>query len=288
MNLLQDLFTGLSVGLVYGVIGVGFVVVHRITGMVNFAQGELAMVGAFGAVVAAGALPIGVSIGVGALAGAVAGGLLYWLVVHPLRNQGLLVQTIATLGAAIVVRSVAQLVFGTRPYPLPPLTEGPALRIADASIALQALWLVAITLLVYVLLNIFFDRTMIGRAMSACAINRYAAGVVGINVVTMAFVAFVISGAVTGLIAAAAVPLAFATASSGLAMALKGFMAAILGGFDKVGLAIVGGVLVGFVESFTASTISTAYQEVIVLGILLVLLIFRPAGLSRIRVTARV
>jgi branched-chain amino acid transport system permease protein len=124
--------------------------------------------------------------------------------------------------------------------------------------------------------------------MSACAINRYAAGVVGINVVTMAFVAFVISGAITGLIAGAAVPLSFATASSGLALSLKGFIAAILGGFDKVGLTIVGGVLVGFVESFAASTISSSYQEVIVLGLLLILLVARPAGLTRIRVTSRV
>lgn len=288
MNLLQDLFTGLSVGLIYGGIGVGFVVIHRITGMVNFAQGELATVGAFGAVVAAGSLPLGVSVGVGALAGAVAGGLLYVLVVHPLRNQGLLVQTIASLGAAIVLRSIAQLIFGTRPYSLDPFTSGPALRLGDAAIARQALWLIAITAVTYLLINVFFDRTMIGRAMSACAINRYAAGVVGINVVTMAFVAFLISGAVTGLIAASAVPLAFATASSGLALALKGFIAAILGGFDKVGLTIFGGVLVGFVESFSASTISTAYQEVIVLFALLVLLVVRPAGLTRIRVTARV
>jgi branched-chain amino acid transport system permease protein len=178
--------------------------------------------------------------------------------------------------------------FGSRPYSIKPFTDGPALRIGDAAIARQAVWLLAIIAVVYLLLNVFFDRTMIGRAMSACAINRYAAGIVGINVVTMALIAFVISGAVTGLIAATAVPLAFATASSGLALALKGFIAAILGGFDKIGLTIVGGVLVGFVESLSASTISTAYQEVIVLVALLVLLVVRPAGLTRIRVTNRV
>jgi branched-chain amino acid transport system permease protein len=288
MNPLQDLFTGLSVGLVYGVIGLGFVVVHRITGMVNFAQGELATVGAFGAVVAVGSLPPGLSVVVGALAGAAAGALLYCFVVHPLRDQGLLVQTIATLGAAIVLRSAAQLKFGSRPYSIKPFTDGPALSLGNAVIARQAIWLLALTAVVYLLLSIFFDHTMTGRAMSACAINRYAAGIVGINVVTMALIAFVISGAVTGLIAGTAVPLAFATASSGLTLALKGFIAAILGGFDKIGLTIVGGVLVGFVESLSASTISTAYQEVIVLVALLVLLVVRPAGLTRIRATDRV
>lgn len=288
MNLLQDLFTGLSVGLVYGIVGAGFVVVHRITGMVNFAQGELAMAGGFGAVVAARVLPPGLSVLVGALVGAVAGLALYGLVVHPLRRHGLLVQTIATLAAALVLRSLAQLVFGTQPYPLAPFTEGGPLRIGGASIAYQALWLLAITVALYVALTWFFDRSTTGRAMSACAVNRYAAGVVGVNVVAMAAVAFAISGAITGLAGAVAAPLAFASAASGLGLALKGFVAAILGGFDKIGLAIVGGVLVGVVESFAASTISTAYQEVIVLGLLLVLLVVRPSGLTRLRVSERV
>lgn len=288
MNLLQDLFTGLSIGLVYGIVGAGFVVVHRITGMVNFAQGELAMAGGFGAVVAARVLPPGLSVLVGALVGAASGLLLYGLVVHPLRRHGLLVQTIATLAAALVLRSLAQLVFGTQPYPLAPFTSGGPLRIGGASIAYQALWLLAITVALYVALTLFFDRSTTGRAMSACAVNRYAAGVVGINVVAMAAVAFAISGAITGLAGAVAAPLAFASAASGLGLALKGFVAAILGGFDKIGLAIVGGVLVGVVESFAASTISTAYQEVIVLGLLLVLLVVRPSGLTRLRVSERV
>lgn len=288
MILLQDLFTGLSVGLVYGVVGAGFVIVHRITGMVNFAQGELAMAGGFGAVVAARALPPGLSVLVGALAGAAAGLLLYLTVVHPLRRHGLLVQTIATLAAALVLRSTAQLVFGTQPYPLAPFTEGGPLRIAGASIAYQTLWLIAIAVAVHVGLTLFFDRSMTGRAMSACAVNRYAAGVVGIDVVAMAAIAFAVSGAITGLAGAAAVPLAFASAASGLGLALKGFVAAILGGFDRIGLAIVGGVLVGVVESVAARAISTAYQEVIVLGLLLVLLVVRPSGLTRLRVAERV
>lgn len=286
--MLQDLFTGLSVGVVYGVIGAGFVIVHRISGMVNFAQGELAMVGAFGGVIAVKGLPVPLTLPAGAAVGAVAGLLLYWLVIHPLRNHGLLVQTIATLGAGLFLRSLAQLYFGTQPYDVPPLTGGPSLEIAGASIARQAVWLLALTAVIYVGLTVFFERTMAGRAMSACAVNRYAAGVVGINVVSMGALAFVLSGAITGFIGAAAVPLTFATSGMGLALALKGFIAAILGGFDKIGVTIVGGLLVGIVEAFSASTISTAYQEVIVLSVLLVLLVVRPTGLTRHRVAERV
>jgi branched-chain amino acid transport system permease protein len=286
MMVLQDAFTALSVGSVYGAVGAGYVIVHRITGMVNFAQGELAMAGAFGA--AAGALPAGVSTIVGALVGGIAGLLLYLLAIHPLRNKGLLVQTIVTLGAAIIFESVAQLVFGTQPYSLGALTGGPALRIAGASLPRQAVWIFGAVIVLYAILTAFFDRTMTGRAMRACSINRYASGLVGINAVTMAALAFTISGAICGLIGALQVPLAFATAGMGLPLSLKGFVAAILGGFDKIGLAMFGGILVGFLEAFSASSVSASYQDVIVFGLLLVLLVARPAGLTRLRVSERV
>lgn len=288
MNVLQDAFTALSVGTVYGVVGAGYVIVHRITGMVNFAQGELAMAGAFGAVIAAHGLPAGAATVVGAIVGGLVGLLLYVLAIHPLRNQGLLVQTIVTLGAAIVLRSLAQLFFGTKPYSIDVLTGGPPIHVGGASMPRQVVWLVGVTILLYLLLAAFFDRTMIGRAMRACAINRYASGLVGINAVTMAALAFTISGVICGLMGALQVPLAFATAGMGLPLSLKGFVAAILGGFDKIGLAMFGGILVGFLESFTASTVSTSYQDVVVFGLLLVLLIARPAGLTRLRVSERV
>lgn len=286
--LLQDLFTGISVGLVYGVVGAGFVVIHRITGMVNFAQGDLAMIGAFGAVVAFGALPVGLAIASGTVVGGLAGLLLYLLVVLPLRKHELLVQTIATLGAAIVLRAVAQLVFGSKPYTLPPLTAGDSFTIAGATLPRQTLWLVGFAVLLFIGLTLFFDHTMTGRAMGACAINPYAAGVVGISVPAMAAVAFALSGAMTGLFGAAQVSLSFATVDMGLLLGLKGFIAAILGGFNKIGLAMIGGVLVGVFESWVGSTLSGSYQDVIVFALLVVLLVARPSGLTRLRVTERV
>lgn len=285
---LQALFTGASVGIVYGVVGAGYVVIHRITGMVNFGQGDLAMAGAFGAVAVSGFLPMPFAVPVGGLVGAVLGLAIYRLAVHPLRNHGLLVQTIVTLGAGLVIRFAAQLIFGTRPYKLQPFTSGRPFNILGASLPQQTLWLLGIAVVLYVFLSTFFDRTMTGRALSACAVNRYAAGVVGINVVTMAGIAFAISGALTGIMGAAEAPLSFATVGSGAALGLKGFIAAILGGFDRLGVAIAGGVLVGVVESWSAAAISTSYQDVIVLSLLLILLVARPSGLTRLRVSERV
>lgn len=285
--MLQDIFTGVTLGLLYGAVGVGFVIIHRISGMVNFAQGELAVVGGFAAVVSQRHLPTVFSLPAGAVAGAAVGLLLYAVVIHPLRNKGLLVQTIATLGAAIIIRAALQLKYGTATYDVESLTSGTA-RIADASVSKQAIWLLLCTALVFLALKYFFERTMVGRAMSACAINRYAAGVVGINVTAMGALAFLISGAVGGFLGAVAAPLTLVTAASGLTLALKGFIAAILGGFDKIGLTLIGGILVGLLESVSATRISTSYQGVIVLGALLVLLIVRPTGLTRNRVSERV
>ncbi len=284
----QALLTGLAVGVVYGVVGVGYVVIHRITGMVNFSQGDLAMAGAFGAVVAAKGLPGPAAMLAGAVTGAGMALLVYRLAIHPLRDKGTLVQTIATLGAAIVIRGAAQLVFGTEPYSLKPLTDGGPLRIFGGSFPFQAVWLVAVAVVAVLALRQFFDKTMTGRALSACAVNRYAAGVVGINVVTMATLAFAISGGVTGLIGAMQAPLNFATVGVGLTLSLKGFIAAILGGFDRIGLTLGGGILVGVFEAFAAAGVSSSYQDVIVLSLLLVLLIARPSGLTRMKVSERV
>lgn len=284
----QILLSGLGVGIVYGLVGAGYVVVHRMTGMVNFAQGDLAVLGAFGAVVASAVLPPLLAIFVGGLVGGAGGLLLYVLAIHPLRNQGLLVQTIVTLGAAIVIRSTLQLIFGTGPRQFDPISSGPPLQLFGASIARQYVWMLAIAAALYLALWWFFDKTMTGRALSACAVNRFAAGVVGINVVAMATIAFCVSGAISGVAGSAQVPVAFATVGSGLVLGLKGFIAAILGGFDKLGLAMVGGILIGWVEAASATMISTSYAEIIVFGLLLGLLIARPAGLTRLKASERV
>ena len=286
--MLQELVGGLSVGVVYGLVGVGFVIVHRITGMVNFAQGELAMLGGFGAVVGTQFLPAALGPVAGAVVGGAAGLLLYALVVHPLRHKGLLIQTIATLGAGIVLRSAAQLAFGTQPHTVPPITRGEAYAVGPVFVPRQVVWLLVLAAVVYGVLTWFFGRTMLGRAMSACAINRFAAGLIGIEVALMSAAAFILSGAVTGAVGAAVAPLTFATAGAGLGLALKGFIAAILGGFDSVGLALVGGLLVGVVEAYAAGLISASYQGVIVLGLLLALLIVRPTGLTVHKVADRV
>jgi branched-chain amino acid transport system permease protein len=287
-NVMQLLLSAASIGAIYGAIGIAYVVVHKMTGMVNFAIGDIAVSGAFGAVVASAFLPPIGAILVGGLCAAIVSVLMYVLAIHPLRNQGLMVQTIVTLGVGIALRSGLQLFFGTGPYQFPAITAGPSVEVLGGSIPLQSIWVIVITVVSYIGLTLFFSRTMTGKALSACAINRYAAGIVGINLTIMAIIAFALAGAMAGVVLSAQVPSSFITISAGFAFGLKGFIAAILGGFDRIGLTLIGGFLIALVETFAAATISTANAGTIVFALLIVLLILRPQGLTRKLVSERV
>lgn len=287
-DILQTIFTGLSTGVLYGVVGIGYVLIHRMTGMVNFAQGSIVTCGAFGTVVAAQYLPPWLALFAGALTGVVVSLLVGFVAVHLLRKHTLLVQTIATLGAGIVIDAVLQLIFGTSPRAAAPITEGGPLTIFGASLSYQTLWMLLAAVLIYAGSKWFFDRTLLGNALAACSVNRYAAQLMGINVVKMTAITFIIGGAVTGLMGGAQAPISFAVVGGGLAIGLKGFIAAILGGFDKIGLALVGGLVVGVAEAAVARAVSASYQEVIVYALLVVLLIVRPSGFVRKKVTERV
>ncbi len=278
---MQLALTALALGSLYGAIGIGFVIVHRLTGMVNFGMGDIAVAGAFGAVVASSVLPPIGAIIVGAITAGAVSVLMYFLAIYPLRKQSLMVQTIVTLGVGIVIRSLIQLIFGTGPQQFDPITSGASVNILGGSIPQQSLWLIGITVLGYLGLTLFFDRTLAGKALSAFSVNSYAAGIVGISLTTMAAVAFALSGAIAGGVLAAQTPTSFITAGAGLALGLKGFMAAILGGFEKLGLTLTGGFLVALVEVVVARYINAAQASTIVFALLIILLITRPQGLTR-------
>jgi len=278
---MQLLLTAVATGALYGAIGIGFVIVHRLTGMVNFAMGDIAVAGAFGAVVASAVMPPFLAILAGAVVGAFVSVAMYHLTIHPLRKESLMVQTIVTLGVGIALRSLLQLMFGTGPRQFDPITPGGAVDILGGSVPPQSLWLVGIAVVGYIGLALFFDRTLAGKALSAFSVNAYAAGIVGIGLTGMATIAFALSGAIAGGVLAAQTPTSFITAGAGLALGLKGFIAAILGGFDKLGLTLVGGMLVAFVEVAFARFVDAAQAQTVMFALLIVLLIVRPQGLTR-------
>lgn len=286
---LQATFSGLGAGVVYGLLGIGFVITHRITGVLNFAQGHIAVTGAFGAVLAADAgLPIGLAVLVGALVAAVVSAVVYVAAVRPLRRTGLLEQSMVTLGCSILMLAGLQLAFGTEPRSLVPFSGGDPIQIGGAALSRQTVWIVVVGLAMTLVLYWFFERTALGTAVRACAVNRYAAEVVGINVTAMAVFSFALSGLVSGAIVASQAPLTFVTFSAGLTLTLKGFVAAAVAGMDNVTAALIGGVLLGLLEAWSTLVISSSYQNLVALGLLLVVLVLRPTGLAKVRVSERV
>ena len=279
-QVLQFLITGITNGSIYALIALGFVVIYSVTSVINFAQGEFAMLGALMAVslIAAG-LPQGLAL-VGAVIGVgIFSALLYRVGLRPARDASPLVLIIITIGAALAIRGAALVVWGTDPYQMAPFTAGSPLQVGGAVVRLQSLWVLGTTLVLQPLLHLFFTRTMLGRSLRACAVNRLAARLMGIRTDRMALLAFGLSGAVGALGGVIIAPIIFATYDMGLMLSLKGFVAAVMGGMVNYPAAVAGGFLLGILESLGAGFISSGYKDAIAFIALFIILLSKPRWL---------
>jgi branched-chain amino acid transport system permease protein len=278
-QLAQSLATGIVVGGVYALIALGFVIVYSVTRIINFAQGEFVMLGAMLMVAlvnrgapapAAFLLTIVIVAGVGAL--------LERAAIHPLRGGSPLAILILTIGASIALRGIALLIWGTDPFALPAFSSGPPLRLLGAMIVRQGLWILGVAAIVFVALWFFFTKTYAGSAVRACAISPRGARLMGIRVDRMFLLAFALSGALGATAGAVIAPMTYATYDMGLMLGLKGFVAAVLGGLVSPPGAIVGGFLLGILESFSAGLVSSGYKDAVAFIILIVLCLVQVAG----------
>jgi branched-chain amino acid transport system permease protein len=293
-QLLQFLLSGFTVGSIYALIALGFVTIYNVTGIINFAQGEFAVYGAFMAIsvfkesrLLSGNvhLDLGFSLPAAALFGIVVtmliGLLLYRLGIQTARNASVLSMIIITIGAAFVLRGMALLLWGTDPSRLPAFTEGPPLRISGAILTRQSVWVVTVAGLLLLFLYLFFNYTLTGKALRACAVNPGAARLMGINTKRMALLAFGLSAAITAIAGIVIVPSTFMTYDRGLSLSLKGFVAAIVGGMSSPVGAVIGGILLGVLEAFSAGLLSSGYKDAISFVVLFLVLAARIGGLLR-------
>lgn len=278
-ELAQYLASGVVVGGVYALIALGFVIVYSVTRIINFAQGEWVMLGAFGmaSLTARGcSAPVAFALTVAAV-GAL-GALFERGAIHPLRHTSPLTLLILTIGASIALRGTALLVWGTDPFPVPAFTAGPPLHVAGAVVIRQGLWVLAVGGLGFAALWFFFTRTYHGTAVRACAINARAARLMGIRVDRAFLLAFALSGALGATAGAVIAPITYATYDMGLMLGLKGFVAAVLGGLVSPPAAIAGGFLLGVVESFAAGLVSSGYKDAVAFVVLIALCLAQVAG----------
>jgi len=276
----QTVVAGLANGALYAFIGLGFSLISRSTGIINFAQGEFAMLGAvLTGLLAAQKIPLVLAVPVAVLVCGVLGGALHVLAIQRAKRANLAQLIIMTIGFAIILRGAVTWGWGSDPIVVPAFTGSRPLNLFGITILPQALWLVGTLVVVTVLMWLFFHRTVTGLALRAGASNPLGAEFVGIDHKRLGAYSFVAAGLLGGLGGAVWAPIAFAQVDLGTALGLKGFTAAALGGFGTTFGPILGGLIFGLVESLAAGFISSAFQEAIAYGLLLVILIVRPQGL---------
>ena len=279
-ELLQFVFSGLTVGATYALVALGFAIIYNASGVINFAQGEFVMAGGMASafLVAAG-IPLPLAVIIAVAAGVAIGVALEKFAIEPARRAPIVTLIIITIGASIAIRGLAQLLLGKQFHTVPPFTGDQPIAIGGATLLPQSLWVMGASVAVVIGLSAFFGRTKLGKAMLATANNRHAAELVGINVRFILLLSFGLSallGAVAGVLIS---PITLTSYDVGIMVGLKGFAAAMLGGLGNGIGAIAGGLLLGLAEALGAGYLSSAYQDVIAFVIILAVLVFIPGGL---------
>jgi branched-chain amino acid transport system permease protein len=279
----QIALSAIGVGCIYGLIGIGFCVIYNASGIVNFAQGAFVMLGGMLTHVAFQqlGLPLLVSALLAIAVVAALGVVIDRLVVRPLwtRNATMFVMILATLAVQIVVERLTLIGAGDQPKTLPVLTDLPPLKVAGIAISFQFLWIVALSLLLIWLLDLFFKRTRTGKAMRACAINREAAALQGIPVSRMLALSFALSAALGAIAGVLITPTQYTAFNVGVPFAISGFIAAIVGGFGRPLGAFVGGIMLGLAQAVAIVAFGAGLKNVAALSVLLVFLFIRPGGI---------
>ncbi len=277
---LQFFFSGLTVGAVYALVALGFTLIYNACDVINFAQGEFVMLGGMTTVfLALAGLPMPVAALFAVVATLIIGLALHRFAIEPARGASPVVLIIITIGASIFLRGAAQVVFDKRFHSLPPLFESDPIRWGGAAILPQSLVVLAGAAVIVVLLWLFIDRTLIGKALIATAANRLAARLVGIDTRRMVGLSFAVSAAIGAVAGILITPITLTSYDVGTLLALKGFAAAMLGGIGSALGAVVGGLLLGMIEAFSAGYLSSKYKDAAAFVVLLAVLFALPQGL---------
>jgi branched-chain amino acid transport system permease protein len=289
----QFLLSGLTAGAIYALVALGFALIYNASHVINFAQGEFVMIGGMtaAALVESGlSLPVSIILAIGAAT--CVGLLLEKLAIEPARNASVVTLIIITIGASILLRGLATLVWDKKIHGVPAFSgEAPIViggAAGGATLLPQVLWVLGVSAAAVAALTGFFRGTLAGKAMLAVSHNRLAAELVGISVRRTLAASFALSAALGALAGVLVAPIAFTSWDAGVMLGLKGFAAAILGGLGSSAGAVVGGLALGLVEALGAGYVSSAYKDVFAFLIILAALVFLPHGLLGRRAAERV
>jgi len=280
-DVLQFMFMGIERGAIYALIAIGFNMIYNATGIINFAQGEFVMLGGLMMVTltmtANLSIPFAFLLSVAFVT--VVGILMERLTINPVKEPTVLRLIIITIAVSILLKGAAMCFWGKGSHYMRQFTPGDPLEFFGATIMPQTLWVIGILAVVVIGYSLFFNFTLIGKCMRACAINRDSARLIGINDRMMVMLSFALSagiGAVAGIIITPIIQMDY---SRGALLGLKGFGAAVLGGLGNSGGAVVAGLMLGILEALSGGYISSHYMDAIALIVMLCVLFIRPGGI---------
>ncbi len=280
MEIFQLLISGISQGCVYGLIALGFVLIYKATEMVNFAQGDMMMLGAYVAITFISiwdwpyywAVPA--AIGVMAVAGVI----IERLLLRPMIGEPHFAVLMLTIGLGFVLRAVAGAIWGNEPRALPTPYSGNVVRIGDSVIGYENLAVILGTAVLCLLMWLFFRFSRLGIAMQAASQNQLAAFYVGIPVKAIYSLIWALSAGIAAIAGILTAPVSLVDPLIGF-IGIKAFAAAIVGGFGSMPGAIIGGLLVGIVEQFAGLYLPPGFSDTSAYVLLLLMLLVRPQGL---------
>jgi branched-chain amino acid transport system permease protein len=281
LQIFQFTLSGLTTGSTYALVAIGFSLIHNATGIVNFAQGEFVMLGGMFMITFYSflRLPMVLAFVLTVFCVAAVGFLLERGPVNRARSKEILILVMITVGASISIKGLSMMIWGKNAMTLPSFSGENPLIFLGAAIMPQSIWIFGITLFVVVALSYFFRGTMTGKAMRAVAASRKTALLSGISVDRMILLSFTLSGALGAAAGIILTPITTTSYDVGVMMGLKGFSAAILGGYGSMPGAVIGGLLLGVLESLGAGLISSEYKDALAFLILLIVLFFKPTGI---------
>lgn len=287
-DFLQLTVAGLSQGMVYALLAFGFVAIFSVSQVINLAQGEFAALAGLVAISAIGSgvpLLLAVVLAVAVVVAVSAG--VQRLAIAPVRRMTTLVSLILTLGVSTALKALMLLVYGPDARGLPSF-PGPDLDVGGVSVRAQELWVIGVGLAVSWAVHRFYETTVVGKALRACSEQPVAARLVGISPQRATLLAFVLAGALGAVAGVLSSPITFTSWETGLTLGLKGFVAATLGGLVSIRGALLGGLLLGVLESLVAGYVDTGYRDAVAFVVLIVVLVARPAGIFGRQAEARV
>lgn len=289
-DLLQIFVSGVTVGAIYALIALAFTMIYSATGILNFAQGELAMLGAMLGVTVLGDQKLAYVPGLLLIVGiaAAAGAVYAEVVIKPLRRKKARLDTIivATIAVSLFLRYLSERIWGTGEFAVPTPVPSQAVAVLSARINPQSFLVIGLTLVTLAGVWAFFQRTTTGRTFRAVAHNEQAATLLGISPAKVVTLVLMLSAALSALAGLLFTPISFASAHIGLALGFRGIVAAIVGGLGNPGGSVVAGFGLGVIEAYAAYHF-TGWQDAAVFSVLLLVLFVKPSGLARARLAVR-